>query len=90
MRKLLLGAAIVLASIGSLTPLSGSAAELSMTRVALNNSYQAPVGERLKRLANPDNAIRTAFCGQCTKDADCGVGFRCVGRPECMECKKSP
>ena len=89
MRTLLLGATIILGSIGYLTPPPCSAAEFNMTRVALNN-YQAPLGDRLKRLANPDNSIRTAFCGQCTKDADCGVGYRCVGRPECMECKKSP
>ncbi len=88
MRKLLLGAAIILASMSFLATPPTSAAEQNMTRLALNN-YQMPLGDRLKRLVNP-NSIQTAFCGQCTKDSDCGVGFRCVGRPACMECKKSP
>ena len=30
------------------------------------------------------------FCGQCTKNSDCGSGYKCAGRPECMECVKSP
>jgi len=89
MRKLLLGVAIILGSLTYLTAPPCSAAEPILTQVALNN-YQEPLGQRLKRLAHPENSIRTAFCGQCTKDSDCGVGYRCVGRPECMECKKAP
>ena len=89
MRKSLL---IAVMAAGLLMPLAvqmASAAEPMATKIAMNN-YQAPLGERLKQLVNPNNALRTAFCGQCTKNSDCGVGYRCVGRPECMECKKAP
>ena len=83
MRNLFLAAPIVLAA--SLAAGVTLAQESIPGQLALNE-YREPLGSNFTKVPRSKNII--AFCGQCTKDADCGVGYKCAGKPNCLECTK--
>lgn len=97
MRKLIF--AIAVAFLTSTFMTAGTAlAEDSMSRlvsqgtvkVALLKQDQTAEQETLLQKLRRINPDQLAFCGQCTTNSDCGTGYKCAGRPECMECTKSP
>lgn len=86
MRKMLFALALVFAAQIPLGVTMAPAQEGTARQIALNE-HRAPLGDRIKKILHPKDST-FAFCGQCTKDADCGVGYKCAGRPNCMECRK--
>jgi len=59
-------------------------------KLASLQDFTAPAKTNYSKRLSSEETIKVAFCGQCTTNDDCGVGFKCAGRPECMECVKSP
>jgi len=97
MRTLIIAMAV--AFMASIFMLAGSAvagdnmsrvASQSSVKLALLKQYQTSEKDTLLEKLRLLNHNRVAFCGQCTRNADCGSGYKCAGRPECMECVKSP
>ncbi len=89
MRKALFAAAAVSGLLVSLAAAPAFVSEGGREGVDLIGQDAPRERNAVKRL-RLRNLDRVAFCGQCTKNDDCGVGYKCAGPPECLECVKSP
>ncbi len=81
--RLLLVFVICVTSVMAVTPIKSE--NSTPVQLALND-HKAPIGATLKMLRK--NQPQVAFCGQCTKNSDCGT-CRCTGPRDgsCNECK---
>ncbi len=89
MRNLLLTVTFVFAGLISLGVGPALVAEGMSKQVALNEQ-RAPIEKKFPQTVRPQNPTRVAYCGQCTEDADCDAGYKCVGPHTCRSCEKTP